>query len=156
MSDVIQLLAQANDGLSRSLQRWGDSIRRGSMDPTPIILVGVLLVAGLFVLRYLTGRKRGRACIEDHPADLFRRLVDRHRLDRGEARALSDVAAANQLADPAVLFARPGLFDRCFEDYVRGIRDDDLRARADGEIARLRTRLFGALGAGEESAGETR
>ncbi len=65
---------------------------------------------------------------------------------------LQEVAAAHGLTDPAVLFARPSLFDKYFEQHLRQVGDDDLRRRADQEVARLRDRIFGQIDEGAESA----
>ena len=79
-------------------------------------------------------------------------LLRRHGLTPDELRAMELAAAARPLADPGVLFARPSIFDRCLERYVRDIGDDDLRRRATGEVAHLREKIFGLIDAGTETA----
>jgi hypothetical protein len=117
------------------------SIREGGA-ALGLVVLSLALVFGViwYVARRRTSVARGGL---DDPEALLQDLVRLHRLDRGEAQVVQDVAAAQRLADPGVLFVRPNLFDRCFTIYLGEIGDADLRRRAEEEVARLRQRLFG-------------
>ena len=146
------ILAQADGERSDFFRRWAQSMRDSSGSAVLFVGVVLMLVGAFFFLRWLAGRHdTGRGRPKDSPMAVFRGLIERHRLQRGEARVLEAVAAARRLSDPGVLFVRPTLFDRYMEQYVRQIDQDDQRRRVDKEVAELRVRLFGYLDAGAET-----
>jgi len=120
-----------------------------------LVLAGVVvgLLGAFLLLRFLAAKWAARTerAKEDAMA-VFHALAQRHRLQRAEVSVLAEVAAHFSLTDPGVLFARPTVFDRTLERHLRAIGDDDLRCRAVPEVSRLRTKIFGSIDAGAESA----
>lgn len=146
-------MAQAETDGRDFLRRLGGSMRTARGSALLFALILLALVGLFYLVRWMAAHYGGRAeRSHDEPAEVFRALASRHHLSRGEAAVLREAAAARQLADPAILFARPSVFDRCLEDYVRGIASDELRRRAHEEVRPLRERLFGHIDAGTEAA----
>ena len=106
---VAGLLAQ-RDNWSRLGDRFsGHHLRLQTED-----IVGgvVLLVAGLllyFGLNYAWSVSK-RLSSKEPPRDVFRRLVQAHRLTRAEERVLREIAEQAGLKKPAEVFVRPELF----------------------------------------------
>jgi len=140
------LLAQADADRTDFFRRWAESMRKFPRH-TGIVLVSliVLLVGVFFVLRRVASRSPARGRARDDPMGVFHGLVSRHRLPQGAARVLEEVAAAFSLVDPGVLFVRPSVFDLYLGEHLRGIKDADLRRRAQEEVDDLRKTIFGAI-----------
>jgi hypothetical protein len=91
--------------------------------------VVIWLVAGLF------NRERRKRTIYS-PKKLFKALCRAHRLDRSARRALTKLAAAAHIAQPATLFVSPEAFDA----HLATLK----RASQIALYKQLREQLFGA------------
>jgi len=142
--------AQTGDDFFR---RWGRSMRSFSGSVTVLLVIVAAVVLAIVLVRWY-GRRRQRPDrhMKDDPVGLFRELIKAHRLEPAEKSVLEAAAAAQEMRDPAALFARPGVFDQSLERYVRAIDDDGLRRRAAREVAALRLKLFGPEIAGTRTS----
>jgi hypothetical protein len=120
-------LAEIGDNFPQSGERlnWSDLWPYG-------IAAVVAAVATAIVVQVRKHNDMTRPC--DDPQRLFRELCLAHRLDRGSARLLSQLAAALRLEQPAQIFLTPAAFEPARLPA-------SLRTRA-AELKQLRERLF--------------
>jgi hypothetical protein len=127
LAAACSLLAEIGDNFPDSGKRltWSD------LWPYGIAAV----VAAIAVFAYVQIRKRNDMTLRcDDPQRLFRELCRAHKLGRGSARLLSQLATASQLAQPAQIFLTPAAFD------AKSL-PASLRPRA-AEFKRLQKELF--------------
>jgi hypothetical protein len=93
---------------------WGrfDDQRPGDETSQLLIIAGVAaLLAVAMLIWHLVADRSQRRFTSNSPAHLFRELSNAHGLSNSSRRLLKRVAAAHQIASPALLFVQPGYFD---------------------------------------------
>lgn len=95
-------------------ERLGDGLHRdrGSIELADV-LPWLIVLAILFVVIAVVIRLRKRNDMTEHcndPDKLFRELSQAHDLDRGSKKLLIQLAERTNLAQPAEVFLRPGIF----------------------------------------------
>lgn len=95
-------------------ERLGDGLHRGRgrvevIDFWPLLVA--LVILGIVVAVVVKMRKRNDMSEHcDDPEKLFRELSQAHDLDRGSQKLLWQLATSAQLAQPAEVFLRPGIY----------------------------------------------
>ena len=98
----------------KNWQRLGDGLHRGRgrMDIAELWPLAVLLVV-VAVVVFVVVKVRQRNDMTEHcddPEKLFRELSQAHQLDRGSKKLLWQLASSSNLAQPAEVFLKPGIF----------------------------------------------
>jgi hypothetical protein len=95
-------------------QRLGDEFRRTGprlelVDLLPAAIVLALVVVGIVVaVKFYKRSDFSKPC--DDPGKMFRQLCAAHKLNLGSRRLLLQLAAAREMAHPAVVFVTPTAF----------------------------------------------